>query len=68
LNYIRINLSENGGFVYGEITPIYQGKTHGPRIDVERRATKKLIELTKADFPETMLEITEDGFIGKKWE
>ncbi len=64
---LKLYLDENGGFVYGEITPIYQGKTHGPRIDPERRATKKLIELTKADFPESTLEITEDGFIGKKW-
>ncbi len=63
---LKLYLDENGGFVYGEVTPIYQGKTHGPKIDPEARATKKLIQLTNEDFPETMLEITEDGFIGKK--
>lgn len=63
---LKLYLDENGGFVYGEVTPIYQAKTHGPKVDAEARATKKLIELTKADFPEAEIEITEDGFIGKK--
>lgn len=63
----KLYVDENGGFVYGEITPIYQAKTHGPKVDAQKRATKKIIELTKADFPDSGLEIMEDGFIGKKW-
>lgn len=63
---VNVTVDKYGGFVHGKITPIYQGKTHGPKVDVQARATKKLIELTKTDFPETRLLIEEDGWILKK--
>lgn len=63
---IKVFLDENGGFVHGQITPIYQQKTHGPKIDPENRAIKKIIELTNQDFPESPLRIEQDGFITKK--
>lgn len=63
---IKVFLDENGGFVHGQITPIYQQKTHGPKIDPEKRAIKKIIELTNKDFPEGTLKIEDDGFITKK--
>lgn len=63
---IKVFLDENGGFVHGKITPIYQQKTHGPKIDPDKRAIKKLVELTNADFPEGTLRIEEDGMILKK--
>lgn len=63
---IAVSVDEHGGFLHAEVTPIYQAKTHGPRVDTQARATKKLIELTKADFPDTRLSIGEDGFVLKK--
>ena len=63
---LKLYLAADGEFVYGEATSIYQAKTHGPKIDPENRAVKKLIELTNSDFPETGPAISEDGFIGKR--
>ena len=63
---LKVHTTGDGQFVYGELTPIYQGKTHGPRIDSKKRAITKLKELTLADFPETMLEIYEDGTVMRK--
>ncbi len=63
---IKVAVDDHGGFLHAEITPIYQGKTHGPRVDSERRAIKILQNLTKSDFPDTPLEIMDDGFVFKK--
>lgn len=62
---VEAKVDAEGRFVEGRITPVYQQKTHGPRIDPQNRATLKLIELTRADFPETPLEIGEDGALRK---
>jgi hypothetical protein len=50
----------------GEVVPIYQRKTHGPKVDPQKRAISKLIELTNADFPNSPLEISADGQLTKK--
>lgn len=63
---VEVAVDKNGGFVHAKITPIYQAKTHGPKIDPQARATQKLIELTKADFPDTPLLIEADGWVLKK--
>lgn len=63
---LKVHTTGDGQFVYGELTPIYQGKTHGPRVDPKKRAITKLKELTLADFPETKLEIYEDGTVMRK--
>lgn len=60
---LKVHVDGSGQFVYGEITPIYQAKTHGPKIDSQQRAIKKLQELTQQDFPNTRLKIYEDGTI-----
>lgn len=60
---VEVTVDENGVFQSGQITPIYQQKTHGPKIDPQKRAITKLIELTRADFPQTPLEIRPDGAI-----
>ena len=62
----KIYTNRNGTFAYGEITPIYQQKTHGPKIDGQKRAIKKIIALTHSDFPETPLRISEDGRMERK--
>lgn len=63
---IKLEINEVGAFLGGEIIPIYQQKTHGPKVDPQKRAIHKIIELTKADFPNTPLEISTDGKISKK--
>lgn len=62
---IKLQVDRNGVFKSGEVIPIYQQKTHGPKVDPQKRATKKLIELTKADFPNSGLNISVDGKIEK---
>ncbi len=54
---VEVHLNREGQFLGGRVVPVYQRKTHGPKIDPQKRATKKLIELTRADFPETALRI-----------
>ncbi len=63
---IKVYVNSDGSFSHGEITPIYQGKTHGPKIDSRNRAIRKLQELTQTDFPNSGLEIYDDGTIMKK--
>lgn len=62
---IALQINRNGEFLGGEIIPVYQQKTHGPKIDPQRRAIKTIQELTKADFPETPLQISGTGKITK---
>jgi hypothetical protein len=59
-------VDEEGKFLEGQVTPIYQAKTHGPKVDPQKRAITKLIELTKADFPDTPLQIDTEGRMTKK--
>jgi len=63
---VKVTLDENGVFQEGLVTPIYQMKTHGPKVDEQNRAIKLLQDLTKADFPETSLVIGDDGRLSKK--
>ncbi len=62
---IKVYTDDYGGFVHAEMTSIYQAKTHGPKIDENNRALKKIKELTAADFPDSGLIIYEDGLILK---
>lgn len=62
---IELEVKKNGEFVSGQITPVFQQKAHGPKIDPQKRAIHKLIELTKADFPGTPLRISLDGKVEK---
>lgn len=63
---IELEVSPEGVFLGGRIIPIYQQKTHGPKIDAQKRAIKTLINLTRQDFPETDLLIDEEGNLRKK--
>lgn len=63
---IKVTTDEYGGFVHAQVTPIYQAKTHGPKVDPEKRAIKKLQELTAQDFPDSGLKILDDGLVLKK--
>ena len=61
----KINIDQDGNFLNGKIISTYQVKGSGPKIDSNNKAAKKVIELTKKNFPETKLEISEDGEIKK---
>ncbi|MEM1193388.1 MAG: CapA family protein [Pseudomonadota bacterium] len=63
---IRLKLKTDGTFVDGDVIPIYQRKSHGPKIDPQQRAVTKLIALTNSDFPETDLRIDANGKLGRK--
>ena len=62
---IKVTTDEKGTFIKGEITAIYQQKSHGPKRDPENRVIAKIRELTKADFPDSGLTISSDGVITK---
>lgn len=63
---LKVFTDESGKFLKGEIIPVYQQKSHGPKIDPEKRVISKIRELTKADFPASGLNITADGIITKR--
>ncbi len=60
---LSVAIDEQGRFVEGRIYSTYQQKHHGPKLDPQRRATQILIELTRADFPDTPVDIRPDGQI-----
>ena len=63
---ISLEVDADGNFVSGKAISTYQQKTHGPKLDAQNRAVKKLISLSKSDFPESPLVIEEDGTMRKK--
>ena len=63
---IDLEVDGQGAFVSGRVIPIYQAKTHGPKLDPNNRAIAKLIELSNADFPNNDLVIHEDGRLSKQ--
>jgi poly-gamma-glutamate capsule biosynthesis protein CapA/YwtB (metallophosphatase superfamily) len=63
---IQLSLSQDGVFMSGEITATYQQKTHGPKIDPQRRVIQRIIDLTQTDFPDSGLLVSPEGKISKK--
>lgn len=63
---IKLQIDKSGAFVRGEAIPVFQQKLHGPKIDVKKRALLTLIELSRSDFPESPLVISEDGTLSLK--
>ncbi|MAT54597.1 MAG: capsule biosynthesis protein CapA [Saprospirales bacterium] len=60
---IKVHASKSGEFVKAEVISTYQQKTHGPKPDPQNRALKIIQELTRTDFPEAKLTISDDGLI-----
>ncbi len=58
---VTAEVDAEGRFVEGQLTSIYQQKTHGPKIDSKKRALAKVIELTELDFPNTPLRFDPEG-------
>ena len=63
---LKVYVDADGAFVQGELTSVYQQKTHGPKVDSENRAVQKVIALSKMDFPNSDLHITPEGLMAKK--
>jgi len=57
----RIRVDHEGRFIDGRLIAVKQEGEGGPVLDVEARAIKEVIELTRADVPEAPINILEDG-------
>ncbi|HTE31983.1 MAG TPA: CapA family protein [Chryseolinea sp.] len=60
---VKIYTDRHGKFYQGKIIPTYQTYGTGVRIDPLNQVIKKIQELTKKDFPESQIQIAENGLI-----
>ena len=60
---LKVVVNGKGDFMEGSIVSTFQTKNAGPKKDPSNRALQKVISLTKSDFPETKLAISNDGKI-----
>jgi poly-gamma-glutamate capsule biosynthesis protein CapA/YwtB (metallophosphatase superfamily) len=60
---VKLFTDKNGKFFKGQIIPTYQSYATGVRIDPQNQVIKKIQELTKKDFPESQIQIAENGLI-----
>ncbi len=63
---IELEVAPDGAFIKGRAIPVYQQKTHGPKIDGQKRAVKTLQRLIAADFPDSTLVVDDDGNLSAK--
>lgn len=59
----EVKVNPDGTFASGKIHSFLQHKGVGPRKDPAYKAARKMKELTKDDFPDTPLEISDEGDI-----
>lgn len=60
----RIYTGPDGKFIKAQITPTFQpNDDRTPRLDPNKRVIKVIQDLTKTDFPEQKINITNDGWI-----
>lgn len=60
---IKLYVNKKGEFYKGQITPTLQTYGAGVQIDPEKQVIKQIQELTKKDFPESRIQIDENGLI-----
>ena len=60
---IKVFTDPTGKFLQGKIIPTYQTYDTGVRVDPQNQVIKIIRELTKKDFPETQIQIDENGLI-----
>ena len=60
---VKVFINEKGEFLKGEITPIYQDKFKGTKLDSKKRIIKRMQELVAQDFPNSKLKIKKNGEI-----
>jgi poly-gamma-glutamate capsule biosynthesis protein CapA/YwtB (metallophosphatase superfamily) len=63
---IKVTLDTTGVFMEGQILSAWQPGKLGTFMDSANRAAQKIKQLTEADFPETLLNISETGLIERK--
>jgi len=60
---IKLYTDKTGKLFKGEIIPTYQTYESGVKIDPGKQVIRKIQELTKKDFPETTIQIDDNGLI-----
>jgi len=60
---LKVQIRKNGEFIGGKMISIRQDHDKGIEEDRLNRAAKRVIQLTKADFPDSGLDITPNGII-----
>jgi poly-gamma-glutamate capsule biosynthesis protein CapA/YwtB (metallophosphatase superfamily) len=60
---IKVYTDLQGKFYKAKIIPTYQTHATGVRIDPDKQVTRKIQELVKKDFPESKIQIDENGLI-----
>ncbi|MEM1173002.1 MAG: CapA family protein [Cyanobacteria bacterium P01_H01_bin.35] len=65
---LELDVNPRGDFVSGKILPVHLNSKGIPYADKLGRSIKLIRELTKKDFPKTMLEIDSEGKITRKEE
>ncbi len=60
---VKLYTDRDGKFYKGNITPTYQTYGTGVRVDPQNQVIKIIQELTKKDFPESQIQIAENGLI-----
>lgn len=63
---VKVNMKKDGTFIDAKITPTIQKGEGGPEIDPDKKVIGVMQSLTKADFPNGLLVIEDDGAIHKK--
>ncbi len=60
---VRLSVDKEGKFLKGKVFPIVQRGRGIPEIDYSGKAITELKDLTKTDFPDALVDITDDGMI-----
>lgn len=60
---VKVFVKRTGEFLKGEITPTYQTHATGVQIDSEKSVIRIMQDLSKKDFPESEVEIDDNGLI-----
>jgi hypothetical protein len=60
---IKVFTDRTGKFYYGQITPTIQTHVTGVKIDPQKLVIKLIQDLTKKDFPESLVQIDDNGLI-----
>lgn len=60
---IKVYTDHDGKLFHAQIIPTYQTYGTGVRVDAQKQVIKKIQELTKKDFPESKVQIDDNGLI-----
>lgn len=63
---VKLYTDSEGKFLSGEITATRQDKFTGTKLDPNKRVIKRMQELIAADFPESLIKLSDEGLIRYK--